>query len=68
MIRPFEAEAFMLQPFSHGENYSDYEDYLENGVGAVVWHGDKIVASASSFLGHHGMVVRIICLVKKLDS
>ena len=47
-------KAFSLHPFSHGENYPDYEAFLKEGSGAVVYHNEEIVASASSFLSLEG--------------
>ena len=46
----FDETAFELHPFSHGENYGSFAAFREKGAGAVVWHNDKIVASASSLL------------------
>ena len=42
--------AFEAHPFSHGENYESWAVFRAEGSGAVVYCGDKIVASASSFL------------------
>ena len=42
--------AFEQHPFSHGENYSCWAAFQAEGSGAVVYHGGKIVAAASSFL------------------
>ena len=48
--------AFSLHPFSHGSNYPTWEDFQAEGSGAVVYFGDEIVASASSFLSLDGEV------------
>jgi GNAT superfamily N-acetyltransferase len=42
--------AFETHPFSHGRNYASWADFRAEGSGAVVHYGEKIVASASSFL------------------
>ena len=49
-VAAFDEKAFALHPFSHGKNYPSYEAFRQHGVGAVVWEGDKIVASAASFI------------------
>lgn len=49
-VELFDKKAFDLHPFSHGENYSSYSAFQKYGAGAVVWHDDEIVSSASSFL------------------
>ena len=46
----FDENAFEIHPFSHGENYPSFAAFQKEGAGAVVWHNQKIVASASSFL------------------
>jgi len=48
--------AFEQHPFSHGENYSCWADFKEEGAGAVVYFGSEIVASASSFLSMNGEI------------
>jgi GNAT superfamily N-acetyltransferase len=48
--------AFEQHPFSHGENYSCWADFQAEGVGAVVYYGREIVASASSFVSLKGEV------------
>jgi len=52
----FDEKAFSLHPFSHGENYSSFAAFQEYGAGAVVWHNDRIVASASSFITINGEI------------
>ena len=42
--------AFEKHPFSHGENYASWAAFRAEGSGAVVYEGEEIVASASSFL------------------
>ena len=42
--------ALETHPFSHGRNYASWADFRAEGSGAVVHYGEKIVASASSFL------------------
>ena len=49
-LRSFDADAFNAHPYGHGFVYGDYESFSRRGSGAVMWHGDKIVASASSHL------------------
>ena len=48
--------AFEAHSFSHGENYDSWAAFREEGSGAVVYCGEKIVASASSFLSLDGEV------------
>ncbi len=52
----FDEEIFSQHPFSHGENYSSFEDFQKSGSGAAVLHDGRIVASASSFLSYQGEV------------
>ena len=52
----FDKKAFELHPFSHGENYSSFEEFQKHGLGAVVWHNGEIVSSASSFLSFNNEV------------
>lgn len=49
-LATFDAEAFRLHPYGHGSIYGSYDDFAKCGSGAVVWHGGRIVASASSHL------------------
>lgn len=53
-LTEMDEKAFSLHPFSHGENYPDYESFRKEGSGAVVYHNEEIVASASSFLSLEG--------------
>ena len=46
--------AFEKHPFSHGENYASWPAFQAEGAGAVVYHGEEIVAAASSFLSLNG--------------
>ncbi len=46
----FDQTVFEQKPFMHASTYPSYEDFQRLGSGAVVWHQDQIVASASSFL------------------
>lgn len=55
-ISEFNEKAFNEHPFKHGMNYKNYEEFRQMGVGAVIWHNDKIVASASSYLTYHNEV------------
>ncbi len=48
--------AFEQHPFSHGENYPCWAAFQAEGAGAVVYHGGKIVAAASSFLSLDGEI------------
>ena len=48
--------AFETHPFSHGRNYASWAAFRADGSGAVVYHGGRIVASASSFLSLDGEV------------
>ena len=48
--------AFHMHPFSHGMNYASWAAFQAEGSGAVVYHGDRIVASASSFLSLDGEI------------
>lgn len=48
--------AFERHPFSHGENYASWTVFQAEGSGAVVYDGEEIVASASSFLSLNGEV------------
>ncbi len=48
--------AFEQHPFSHGENYPDWEAFRAEGSGAVVYCGREIVAAASSFLSLDGEI------------
>jgi len=52
----FDELAFDAKPFSHGENYLSFEDFSRRGAGGVVRHGEKIAASASSFLSFENEV------------
>lgn len=54
--RSFDKEAFELHPFSHGKNYPSFESFSQSGAGAVAWHENKIVASASSFFTYNNEV------------
>lgn len=53
VLAPFDERAFAVHPFNHGANYS-WESFQREGSGYVVWQGNTIVASASSFVSHHG--------------
>ena len=46
--------AFSAHPFGHGVNYLSYEAFRAEGAGAVVYRGERIAASASSFLSLDG--------------
>ncbi len=46
--------AFGKHPFSHGNNYASWASFQAEGSGAVVYHGEEIVAAASSFLSLNG--------------
>ena len=48
--------AFEQHPFSHGMNYSCFAAFRAEGSGAVIYHGEEIVAAASSFLSLNGEV------------
>lgn len=48
--------AFELHPFSHGSHYASWPAFQAEGSGTVVYHGDRIVSSASSFLSLNGEV------------
>ncbi len=48
--------AFERHPFSHGKNYACWADFQAEGAGAVIYHGDGIVAAASSFVSLNGEV------------
>ena len=48
--------AFERHPFSHGENYTSGSASEAEGSGAGVYHGDEIVAAASSFLSLNGEI------------
>ena len=48
--------AFEQHPFSHGTNYSCWAAFQEEGSGAVIYHGEEIVAAASSFLSLKGEI------------
>ena len=48
--------AFEQHPFSHGMNYSCWDAFRTEGSGAVIFHGEEIVAAASSFLSLDGEV------------
>ena len=48
--------AFETHPFSHGRNYASWAAFQAEGSGAVVYRGERIVASASSFLSLDGEV------------
>lgn len=50
VLSSYTPELFAGHPFGHGANYADFADFSEHGAGAVVLAGDKVVASASSFL------------------
>lgn len=52
-LAPFDEKAFELHPFMHGTQYSSFKQFEAEGAGAVVWYGEEIVASASSFLTHN---------------
>ena len=49
-LTAFDADAFSIHPFRHGLFYDGYDDFSKRGSGAVVWYGNRIVASASSHL------------------
>lgn len=49
-LRAFDADIFAAHAFGHGANYGGFEEFAARGAGAVVCHGDEIVASASSFM------------------
>lgn len=55
-ISEFNEKAYNAHPFGHGVNYKNFEDFRQTGAGAVIWHQDDIVASASSFLTYHNEV------------
>ena len=55
-VAAFDEAAFARHPFSHGKNYPSFAFFHRYGAGAVVWHRDEIVASASSFLSLDGEV------------
>lgn len=55
-LATMDERAFNIHPFDHGANYPSYASFRAQGSGAVVWHGDAIVASASSFLSLDGEV------------
>lgn len=38
------------KPFSHSDKYKDFNDFKNNGAGAVIWKDNTIVSSASSFI------------------
>ena len=48
-LRMFDLKAFTKHPFEHGRNYKDFDAFVKNGSGAVVWYQNEIVASASRF-------------------
>ena len=48
--------AFDTHPFSHETNYASWAAFQAEGSGAVVYRGERIVASASSFLSLDGEV------------
>ena len=48
--------AFEKHPFSHGENYSCFDEFRAEGSGAVIYHDEEIVTAASSFLSLNGEV------------
>lgn len=49
-LKAFGAAEFEKHPFEHGMGYPDAAEFEDRGVGAVVYHGDEIVSSASSFI------------------
>ena len=49
-LKMFGEEEFRRYPFGHGRKYSDYNDFLWNGSGAVIYRGSGIVSSCSSFV------------------
>ncbi len=55
-VRSFDESIFSQHPFSHGANYSSFDDFQRNGSGAAVLYGNQIVSSASSFLSDRGEV------------
>lgn len=48
--------AFEQHPFSHGDNYSCFTAFRDEGSGAVIYYNEEIVAAASSFLSLDGEV------------
>jgi len=55
-LTPFDEKAFSLHPFHHCCNYAGFRDFAERGSGAVVWSGDEIVSSASSYISFENEV------------
>lgn len=49
-LAPLGAQEFALHPFGHGYRYATSDDFLGEGAGAVIYHGNEIVSSASSFI------------------
>ena len=72
--------AFEQHPFSHGEQYPCWAAFQAEGAGAVAYHGEEIVASASSFLSldreveldvsteqaHRGKKLAVACVARML--
>jgi len=56
LLTGMDEAAFERHPFSHGMNYSCFAAFRAEGSGAVIYHGEEIVAAASSFLSLNGEV------------
>lgn len=55
-VARFGKSEFDAHPFYHGMRYPDWETFSHTGSGAVVYFGDEIAASCSSYISLNGEV------------